>query len=130
DYAAVTDCGRLINPDLYQQQMHGGIVQGLGYALYENFITDKGTPLTANLSTYIIPGALDIPFMTLSSADLHEHTGPFGMKGVGEICIDPVLPAVANAVADACGGARCRQWPLTCERMLKILQSCQLSIGA
>jgi CO/xanthine dehydrogenase Mo-binding subunit len=121
NYAAVTDCGRLINPDLYRQQMQGGIAQGLGYALYEDFITDKGRLLTANLSTYIIPGALDIPPMALSSVDLQENTGPFGMKGVGEICIDPVLPAVANAVADACSGGRCRQWPLTCERMLEIL---------
>lgn len=130
DYLAVTDCGRLINPDLYRQQMHGGIAQGLGYALFEDFITDNGNPLTANLSTYIIPGALDIPPMTLSSVNLQEHTGPFGMKGVGEICIDAVLPAVANAVADACGGVRCRQWPLTCERMLEILQTCSSSCGA
>jgi CO/xanthine dehydrogenase Mo-binding subunit len=129
NYAAVTDCGRLINPDLYQQQMQGGIAQGLGYALYEDFITDKGRLLTANLSTYIIPGALDIPSMTLSSVDLQENTGPFGMKGVGEVCIDPVLPAVANAVADACGGGRCRRWPLTGERMLEILNPGPLSAG-
>ncbi|MFH1152823.1 MAG: xanthine dehydrogenase family protein molybdopterin-binding subunit [Pseudomonadota bacterium] len=121
-YLAVTDCGRLINPDLYRQQMHGGIAQGIGYALYEEIISDQGRLLTPDLATYIIPGSMDVPSMDLESVDLPEHTGPFGMKGVGEIAIDAPLPAIANAVADACGG-RCRHWPLTPERMLNLLTS-------
>ncbi len=127
-YLAVTDCGRLINPDLYQGQMHGGIIQGLGYALYEEFITGDGLPLTADLSTYIIPGALDSPSMTLISIDQPEHTGPFGMKGVGEIGIDAPLPAVANAAADACG-VRSRHWPLTPERVIALINTASPSAG-
>jgi CO/xanthine dehydrogenase Mo-binding subunit len=120
-YLAATDCGRLINPDLYRQQMHGGIVQGIGWALHEEILSDQGRLLTPDLATYIIPCSLDAPPMDLETVAETEHTGPFGMKGVGEIAIDAPLPAIANAVADACGG-RSRRWPLTPERMLAILE--------
>lgn len=135
-YLAVTDCGRLINPDLYEQQMHGGIVQGIGYALYEEIISHEGRLLTPDLSTYIIPGAMDVPPMELETVELPEHTGPFGMKGVGEIAIDAPLPTLANAVADAVsaalpgdGRSRCPVWPLTPERMLDMITPASLSTG-
>jgi len=119
-YLAATDCGRLINPDLYEQQMHGAIAQGLGYALYEDYLTKKGQSLTPDLSTYIIPGARDLPPMELISVTTREQAGPFGMKGVGEVGIDAPLACIANAVADACG-KRPGQWPLTRIRMLDLL---------
>lgn len=119
-YLAVTDCGRLINPDLYEQQMHGAIAQGLGYALFEDFLTQHGQTLTRDLSTYIIPGALDLPPMELISVATQEQDGPFGMKGVGEVGIDAPLACIANAVAAACG-KRPGTWPLTRVRMLSLL---------
>jgi CO/xanthine dehydrogenase Mo-binding subunit len=119
-YLAATDCGRLINPNLYEQQMHGAIAQGLGYALYEDYLTNEGQSLTRDLSTYIIPGAQDLPPMELISIATQEQAGPFGMKGVGEVGIDAPLACIANAVADACG-KRPGQWPLTRSRMLNLL---------
>ena len=120
-YLAATDCGRLINPALVEQQMHGAIVQGLGYALFEDFLTRDGHTQTRDLSTYIIPGALDMPPMELISVATQEQDGPFGMKGVGEVGIDAPLACVANAVADACG-KRPAIWPLTRVRMLELLK--------
>lgn len=120
-YLAVSDCGRIINPQVFEQQVQGGIAQGLGYALYEDFIVEKGGIKTPNLSTYIIPGSLDVPDMDSVSVGPGEETGPFGMKGAGEIAIDGPLPAVANAVADACG-IRVFRPPLTAERVLRALE--------
>ncbi len=121
-YLAVTDCGQLINPDLYEQQMHGAIAQGLGYALFEDFITNRGKTLTRDLSTYIIPGAQDMPPMELISVCTQEQKGPFGMKGVGEVGMDAPLACIANAVAHACG-KRSGKWPLTRERTLELISS-------
>ena len=120
DYLAVSDCGRIINPQIFEQQIQGGIVQGLGYALLEEFKAEEGKGRTINLSTYIIPTALDCPEMTSLAVEIPEPTGPFGLKGAGEIAIDGPLPAVANALAEACG-VRIGQTPLTPERVLSAL---------
>jgi CO/xanthine dehydrogenase Mo-binding subunit len=119
-YLAVSDCGRIINPQVFEQQIQGGIAQGLGYALYEDFIVENGRIATPDLSTYIIPTALDIPDLQSIAVEQPEETGPFGLKGAGEIGIDGPLPAVANAVADACG-VRIWRSPLTAERVLQAL---------
>jgi len=119
-YLAISDCGRIINPHIFEQQIQGGIAQGLGYALYEDFLVDKGRIRTPNLSTYIIPGSLDVPDMDSVPVESGEETGPFGLKGAGEIAMDGPLPAVANAVADACG-IRVFRSPLTAERVLHAL---------
>lgn len=116
-YLAVSDCGRILNPQIFEQQIHGGIAQGLGYALWEEFITKEGRGCTPDLTTYLIPTFLDIPEMDSIAIESYESTGPFGLKGAGEIAIDGPLPAVANAVADACG-VRFFRSPLTAERVL------------
>ena len=120
-YVAVSDCGRVINPQIYEQQIQGGIGQGLGYALKEDFIVESGRAITPDLSTYIVPTALDVPEMVSIPVEIDESTGPFGLKGVGEISISGPLPAVANALADACG-VRVFRSPLTAERVLKALE--------
>ena len=120
DYLAATDAGRVLNPQLYEQQVQGGVVQGLGYALSEDYITADGLGLTPNLTDYIIPTALDAPDVVSLAVETVEPTGPFGQKGVGEIPINGPLPAVSNAVADACG-VRLFQAPLTPERILAAL---------
>ncbi len=119
-YLSVSDCGNVVNPQIYEQQIHGGIAQGLGYALCEEFETSEGTILTPDFSTYVIPTAQDIPEMDSIAVEIYEHTGPFGLKGVGEVATNGPLPAVANAVSDACG-VRIFQSPLTPERILKAL---------
>jgi CO/xanthine dehydrogenase Mo-binding subunit len=120
-YLAVSDCGRVINPQIFEQQIQGGIAQGIGYAVCEDFVVEKGRIKTPNLSTYIIPTSMDIPEMDSIAVELEEETGPFGLKGAGEIATDGPLPAVANAVANACG-IRIFRSPMTGERVLKALK--------
>ena len=120
-YLAVSDCGKVINPQILEQQIQGGIAQGLGYALCEDFIVQNGEVQTKNLTTYIVPTSLDVPDLESIPVEIEEPTGPFGMKGAGEIAIDGPLPAVANAIADACG-IRIFCSPMTGERVLKALE--------
>lgn len=119
-YLAVSDCGTIINPQIVEQQIQGGIAQGLGYALSEDFVVAQGRMATPDLSSYIIPTALDIPDLGTLAVELPEETGPCGLKGAGEIAMDGPLPALANAVADACG-VRLFHYPLTAERVLQAL---------
>ena len=119
-YFAATDCGSLVNPELFEQQMQGGIAQGLGYALFEELKVNRGLVETRDFSTYIIPGAVDLPNFECVAVRLPEQSGPGGLKGVGELAIDAPAAAVANAVADACG-RRCPDFPLTAERLLMLL---------
>ena len=102
-YLVVSDCGRMINPQIFQQQENGGVAQGIGYGLYENMIVKQGKILTQDFSTYILPTSLDIPDMQSITVDRDEKYGPYGLKGAGEVAIDAPLPAIANAVYDACG---------------------------
>lgn len=120
DYLACTDGGRVLNPQLYEQQIQGGAVQGMGYALWEDFMLSKEKVLTRNFATYILPTALDVPDMICEAIETHEETGPFGMKGIGEMGINLPLPTIANAVAKAVG-QRIFQSPLTNERVLTAL---------
>ncbi len=120
EYLAITDCGRVINPQLLEQQIHGAVAQGLGYALLEDFRLERGCILTANMATYILPTSLDTPDFTTATVESYEATGPFGMKGAGEIAMDAPPPAIANAVADACG-MRIFQLPLNPEHILGAL---------
>lgn len=117
DYLAVTDGGRVLNPEMFDQQIQGGVAQGLGYALMEAFRTSAGHALTGDFSTYLIPGSFDIPDIVSIALDgVSEESGPFGMKGIGEVAMNGPLPAVANAVADACGKRPC-EGPITAERI-------------
>jgi CO/xanthine dehydrogenase Mo-binding subunit len=124
DYLAATDGGVVINPSMFDQQIQGGVAQGLGYALMEDVVTSEGRVRNDDLSTYLIPGALDLPDTISISCKGHEDTGPLGMKGVGEVAMNGPLPAVANAVADACGIRLCHA-PLTPERVLSALEEVQ-----
>jgi CO/xanthine dehydrogenase Mo-binding subunit len=118
NYLAVSDCGKVLNPQIYQQQIHGGIAQGLGYALSEKLEVKDGRIQSPDFSTYIIPTAADVPEIESIPVEIYEPTGPFGLKGVGELATNGPLPAVANAVADALG-IRILESPLTAERVKK-----------
>lgn len=118
DYLAATDGGRVINPAMFDQQVHGGVGQGLGYALTEDLVTHEGRVMSRDLGTYLVPGAMDVPDIVSIQYHNNEDTGPFGLKGIGEVAMNGPLPAIANAVADACG-VRLRHAPLTPVRVME-----------
>ena len=120
-YLAVSDCGKVINPETYEQQIHGGIAHGFGLALSEDFEVVDGKIMTPDLMTYVIPTASDLPEIDSVPVEIYEPTGPFGLKGVGEIATNGPLPAIANAVADALD-IRVFRFPLTPERILEALK--------
>ncbi len=120
-YLAINDCGRILNPQLFEQQVQGGVAQGLGYALTEEIPVKEGAIQARNFSTYLLPTSLDIPQMEVIDAGGHEPEGPYGLKGIGEMPTSGPLPAVANAVADACG-IRLLRFPMTPERVLTVLR--------
>jgi len=119
-YVAATEAGRVINPQAFEQQIQGAIAQGIGYATSEGLKMNDGRILNGDLSTYIIPGALDVPDICSIAVETHEPSGPYGMKGVGEVGVNGPLPAIANAVADACR-LSVRQSPLTAEYILGLM---------
>ena len=104
DYAAVVDCGTVINPNLARVQAEGGIVQGIGMTLYENIqYTEKGQMMNNSLMQYKIPTRLDMGKIRVEFAPSHEETGPFGAKSIGEVVINTPLPAITHAIANATG---------------------------
>jgi len=112
------DCGKAINPDLVKDQIVGGFVQGLGTALYEVCIFDeKGKMVNTNFTDYKIPTILDIPDeMIPVIVEVPQPDGPFGARGMSEHTMIPVMPAVANAIANAIG-LRIKDIPLTAEKV-------------
>lgn len=114
---AAHDVGRAINPLLVEGQVHGGVAQGLGMALMEEYLPGR----TENLHDYLIPTIGDIPpIETLIVEDPDAH-GPYGAKGLGEHVLIPTAPAILNAIADATG-VRIRQLPATPSRVRAALR--------
>ena len=101
-YIAVDDCGKVINPLLVDGQLHGGIVQGLGQALYEEVVYDEnGQLLTGSLMNYALPRAADLPRLSLARTETPTPVNPLGIKGIGEAGTIGSTPVVVNAVVDA-----------------------------
>jgi len=112
------DVGQAINPGLVQGQIEGAIVQAQGYALTENLISRNGHILTDQLSTYLIPTIQDIPNSVEAVVlEIAEPNGPFGARGLGELPLLPIAPAIAAALHDATG-VWFSEFPLTPERVL------------
>lgn len=117
NYATVSDCGNVLNPQAYEQQIQGGAIQGIGLALYEDFESVEGRITTADFSTYLVPTSMDAPDVDSVALGICESTGPFGSKGIGEIGINGPLPAIANALFDATGHVF-KKSPITPEMVL------------
>lgn len=122
EYLAVTEGGRVLNPQAYEQQIQGAVAQGIGYALCEEVQLRQGRILTPDFATYILPTAGDIPEIASLAVETWEESGPYGMKGVGEVGINGPLPAIANALAGACG-IRISRAPVTAERLLAAMRA-------
>ena len=123
DYVGVVDCGTTINPNLAKIQVEGGLLQGIGMALYEDVKYDeKGHLLTNNSMTYRIPSRTEVEKMRVEFAKSYEPSGPYGAKSVGEIGIDTPPAAIANAVYNAIG-VRIKDLPITPEKILRALKN-------
>ncbi|HKW71328.1 MAG TPA: xanthine dehydrogenase family protein molybdopterin-binding subunit [Candidatus Dormibacteraeota bacterium] len=127
---AVDDCGRIINPLLAQGQIHGGIAQGTGQALYEEVVFDAdGNPRNASLLDYAIPSIGEIPSVISDVTVTPSPNNPLGAKGIGESGTIGSTPAVQNAVVDALThlGVRHIDMPLTPERVWTAIRNAKTS---
>ena len=127
-YVAVDDVGAVVNPDIVDGQVHGGITQGISTALYEEGVYDEdGNLLTANLVTYLVPSAAELPSFELERTESKSPTNPLGVKGVGETGTIAAAPAVIGAVLDALShlGVKDIQMPATPERVWRAIQEAQ-----
>ncbi len=118
NYASVVDCGIPIAENLARIQAEGGIVQGIGMALFENITyTAKGQLMENSLMQYKIPSRLDMGTLRVEFEHSYEPTGPYGAKSIGEVVINTPAPAIAHAVYRATGVWH-RQLPITAEKIL------------
>ncbi|MGN0313312.1 MAG: xanthine dehydrogenase family protein molybdopterin-binding subunit [Fusicatenibacter sp.] len=118
DYVAVVDCGTPINSNLVRVQTEGGLVQGIGMALYEDITySSRGKIAENSLMQYKIPTRQDICKLRVDFESSYEKTGPFGAKSIGEIVINTPAPAIAHAIYNATGVWH-RELPITPEKVL------------
>ena len=115
---AAHDVGKAVNPLLAEGQVHGGVAQGLGMALMEEYIPGK----TENLHDYLIPSIGDVPPIETIFVEEPDPHGPYGAKGLGEHVLIPTAPAVLNAIANACG-IRLEALPASPSRVLDAIRS-------
>ncbi|MBV8050641.1 MAG: molybdopterin-dependent oxidoreductase [Acidobacteriaceae bacterium] len=118
--SAVHDVGRAINPTLVEGQIEGGVAQGLGHALMEEFFPGRGE----NLHDYLIPSAGDVPAVESMLIEDPSPIGPFGAKGIGEQAVIPTAPAILNAIHDAIG-VRIHRVPATPDRIRAAILAAQ-----
>jgi carbon-monoxide dehydrogenase large subunit len=121
----VDDAGRIINPLLFEGQVHGGIAAGIAQALFEELAYDEdGNPLNANLVSYCMPGATELPAFKLAPMETPTPVNALGAKGIGEAGTIGATPAVHNAVIDALSpfGVRHIEMPLGAERVWRALR--------
>jgi carbon-monoxide dehydrogenase large subunit len=119
-HVLVDDCGRILNPLLVAGQQHGGAIQGISQALWEEMVyDDQGTPMTVTFADYAMPTAADGIFLEASNTETPTPVNPLGAKGIGESATIGATPAVQNAVVDALShlGVRHIDLPCTPERV-------------
>jgi 4-hydroxybenzoyl-CoA reductase subunit alpha len=112
------DCGQTINPMHAEGQLEGSTYQGLGQALYEELVSDKGQVMNPTFLEYKIPTAMDMPTISTALVQEPDPGGPYGAKGMSEGAIIAVSPAIANAVYHA-AGVRLKSLPITPEKILE-----------
>src|SRR5690606_13213203 len=113
---AAHDVGKAINPQLAEGQVEGGIAQGIGMALMEEYVPAR----TENLHDYLIPTIGDVPEIETILVEVPDPEGPFGAKGLGEHVLIPTAPAILNAIRDATGVLVTRL-PATPSRLLEAM---------
>ena len=124
-YVAAQDAGRAIHPKYVEGQIHGGVVQGIGWALNEEYIYDKDGRLSnAGFLDYRIPVASDLPMIETVLVEVPNPNHPFGVKGVAEANIVPPMAAIANAIYHATG-RRMTELPMSPPKVLAALDAVQ-----
>ncbi len=124
-YTAIQDVGRAIHPSYVEGQMQGGVAQGVGWALSEEYIYDKDGRLeNPGFLDYRVPVASDMPMIDTVMIEVPNPRHPFGARGVGEVPIVPPMAAVANAIADATG-IRLRDLPMSPPRLLAAIDEAE-----
>lgn len=126
NYFAVDDCGRILNPMLVEGQIHGGLAQGIGQALWEELVYDEnGQLITGSLMDYVVPKAHQFPWFETSNTETKTPVNPLGVKGVGEAGTIGSTPAVVNSVMDALRpfGVRHLDMPLKPEKIWNIIKA-------
>jgi len=122
-YVAAVDCGVAINPELAKGQIIGSIVNGIGYALTEEYkFSQTGKLINSNFMEYRIPSSRDIPDIKTILVETYEPKGPYGAKSVAEININGPIPAIGNALYNALG-IRIHKLPYTPEKVLEALRN-------
>jgi len=125
-HIAVDDAGRILNHAIAEGQIHGGVAQGIGQALYEEIVYDEmGNLLTGNLATYGLPTANEVPFLETSLTETPTTLNPLGSKGIGESGVIGATVAIQNAVIDAVSylGVRHMDMPMKPEKVWKAIRS-------
>ena len=125
-YTAVDDCGRAVNPMIVHGQVHGGIVQGVGQALWEQCVYEPGSGqvLSGSFMDYVMPKADMVPFFDTELSEVPSPTHPLGIRPAGEGGTTPALGVVINAVVDALSefGVTHIEMPATPERVWRAIQ--------
>jgi CO/xanthine dehydrogenase Mo-binding subunit len=103
DFVAAQEVGRVLNPVLAEGQIEGGVVQGIGLALYENVVWRNGGMMNNQMTNYIIPTTVDVPPIRVLFDEIPYEHGAMGAKGIGELPMDGPAPAILNAVENAIG---------------------------
>ena len=120
-YTAIQDAGRAIHPSYVEGQNQGGVAQGIGWALNEEYIyDDDGKLQNAGFLDYRMPVASDLPMIDTVIVEVPNPRHPYGVRGVGETPIVPPMAAIANAMADATG-VRFTDLPMSPPKVLKAL---------
>ena len=120
-FTTAHDVGTIVNPIGHQGQINGSVVTGIGYALTEELKVEDGRVTTLSFGDYKLPTIRDIPPLQTVLLESQIGEGPYNIRGIGESPVTPVAPAIANAVADACG-ARVRDLPVTAEKVYRALR--------
>ncbi|BFM17561.1 xanthine dehydrogenase family protein molybdopterin-binding subunit [Maricurvus nonylphenolicus] len=125
-YVVAEDCGQMLNPMIVDGQVHGGVAQGIGAALFEEMIYDEqGQNLTASLVDYVVPSSTEIPRMDVVHLDLEKPKTLGGVRGMGEGGTIGAPAAIANAVSDALSplGQQVTTLPVTPERVFRLIEA-------
>ncbi|MBB6448230.1 xanthine dehydrogenase D subunit [Geomicrobium halophilum] len=118
---SIPDCGRVMNLQGLEGQTEGGAIMGIGYTLYEDVAIEEGYHKTKNFADYIFPTIRETPEIETIPVEDPEPTNPFGAKGIGEVVMIPIIPAIMSAIYDATG-ARVRHLPATPERIFEAMK--------